>query len=283
MPLFFVGLLTDGSSAPRITLISVAALRRVIKKSKQVRHKAMNGAIPFNCAVLAVHDNSLIHWCCRWSFHVPKSRFSRILTIKTPGMFSSASGFSLIGFHLSVPGIRPCHHWTSRMDSVYETMESAKLTKIAMRAFDDRCTTNSNEIIKLTTTPTSTSQMIENTNVKVIRLRSTHAPILIKIHSFRTRLIEQGKLSHFQKYDISGGTSTRRENTTRQMLQRSSEPKARKLIIVNHKRTWRLGHISEESKARATGRIWRAKWWWSIQEMPLGFDHQRRHWFETWL
>lgn len=37
----------------------------------------------------------------------PKSRLSRILTIRVPGIFSSASGFSLIGFHLSVPGILP--------------------------------------------------------------------------------------------------------------------------------------------------------------------------------
>jgi len=37
----------------------------------------------------------------------PKSKFSLILTIKAPVTLSSASGFSLRGFHLSVPGILP--------------------------------------------------------------------------------------------------------------------------------------------------------------------------------
>jgi hypothetical protein len=49
---------------------------------------------------------------------------------------------------------------------------------MVMRAFDDRWTTIRSEMIKLTTTPTSTSQTIEKMNVSVIRVKSTHAPIL---------------------------------------------------------------------------------------------------------
>lgn len=44
--------------------------------------------------------------------NVPKSRFSRIRMINTPGTSSLASSFSLIGFHWSVPGIRPCPNKT---------------------------------------------------------------------------------------------------------------------------------------------------------------------------
>lgn len=48
------------------------------------------GGAPLSCAVFA------------------KSRFSLIRTINTPEASSIASGFSSIGFHLSVPGMRPC-------------------------------------------------------------------------------------------------------------------------------------------------------------------------------
>lgn len=37
----------------------------------------------------------------------PKSRFSRMRTISAPDASSTASGSSSIGFHLSVPGMRP--------------------------------------------------------------------------------------------------------------------------------------------------------------------------------
>jgi hypothetical protein len=47
-----------------------------------------------------------------------------------------------------------------------------------MRVLEDRCTTIRREMMTLTTIPTSTSQMMENRNVRNIRARSIHASIL---------------------------------------------------------------------------------------------------------
>lgn len=54
----------------------------------------------------------------------------------------------------------------------------AARTRIVMRVLDDLCTTRRREIIRLTTIPTSTFQMIEHRNVSDMSVRSTHALIL---------------------------------------------------------------------------------------------------------
>ena len=54
-------------------------------------------------------------------------------------------------------------------------------TKIAIRVSEDRLTTSSRDMTILTTIPTSTFQMIENTNVGVMSMRSTHDRILDEV------------------------------------------------------------------------------------------------------
>lgn len=114
----------------------------------------------------------------------PKSKFSRMRTINAPGTSSSASGFSLIGFQRSVPGIRPCIYKCrcARGMQVNEKHSMSEwkreLTRIVILVFEERCTTRRRDIIKLTTMPTSTFQTMEKKNVRNINDRSTHARIL---------------------------------------------------------------------------------------------------------
>ena len=54
-------------------------------------------------------------------------------------------------------------------------------TKMVIRVFEERCTTISKDITKLTTTPTSMFQIIERKNVRAISVRSTQDFILQQI------------------------------------------------------------------------------------------------------
>jgi hypothetical protein len=95
--------------------------------------------------------------------------------ISTPGTFSSASGFSRIGFHLSVPGTRP---------------------SIDILALDDRWTTIKREMVTETATPTSTLQSVVRIKVKAIKPKSDHDPRLL-LDQIQDRLpIER---THLQK------------------------------------------------------------------------------------
>src|SRR5271168_2076955 len=62
---------------------------------------------------------------------------------------------------------------------------------MVIRVFEERCTTISKDMTKLTTTPTSMFQIMERMNVSDISVRSTQAFILqqIIIHKRVTRLV----------------------------------------------------------------------------------------------
>ena len=80
---------------------------------------------PFSCEVFAITKKVSTYKDQNWNDDLPKSRFSRIRTMRTPGTLSSASGFSRIGFHRSVPGIRPykglrCCHERKGSSSSYQ-------------------------------------------------------------------------------------------------------------------------------------------------------------------
>jgi len=107
---------------------------------------------------------------------LPKSKFSRIRTIKAPETFSSASGFSLSGFHRSVPGMRPLKQWSNFSPKTHP--RGQQRTKMVMRGLEERWMTKSNEITKLTITPASMFQIIERKKVKDMTAMSAHALIL---------------------------------------------------------------------------------------------------------
>ena len=58
---------------------------------------------------------------------------------------------------------------------------------MVIRVFEERCTTISKDMTKLTTTPTSMFQMIERKNVRDISVRSSQAFILQHIMSHTMR------------------------------------------------------------------------------------------------
>ena len=66
------------------------------------------------------------------------------------------------------------------MDKLRRCMEKSvhHHTRIVIRVFEDRCTTMSKDMTKLTTMPTSMFQRMERKNVSDISVRSTQAFIL---------------------------------------------------------------------------------------------------------
>ena len=100
-------------------------------------------------------------------------------TMSTPDVSSSASGFSSMGFHLSVPGMRPCakkNRCLSRF--AFPVGGGSGLTRMVMRGRDERWTTSRSDITTLTAIPISTFQMIVRKNVSDMSSRSIHARIL---------------------------------------------------------------------------------------------------------
>ncbi len=100
-------------------------------------------------------------------------------TMSTPDASSSASGLSSIGFHRSVPGMRPCA-WITAVNSIGQPWGGAEweLTRMVRRVREERRTTSRSEITTLTAIPISTFQMMVRKKVSDIRRRSIHARIL---------------------------------------------------------------------------------------------------------
>lgn len=104
------GLLSSGRlrRMTRVDTVQFKTAQSFCKSSFKIMSQCIStSGEPLSCAVFAIGGNITLSIFENSHTNAPKSRFSLIRTIRTPGTSSSASGFSLIGFHLSVPGIRP--------------------------------------------------------------------------------------------------------------------------------------------------------------------------------
>ena len=159
--------------------------------------------------------------------------------MRVPGTLSSASGFSRIGFHRSVPGIRPYKRHICYMERRVHHHHHYH-TRMVIRVFEERCTTISKDIIRLTTTPTSMFQIIERKNVRDISERSSQEFILqhiIMSHTMRDDggyakpiVIQNFMWSLGQKAKDNAGDTKMRgyetsESTIKKKIQRTLTPK----------------------------------------------------------